>query len=88
MINISLISFVMLAVLIGLADVSFGQSLDTSGKTFSVGLRETFSQPQDADAGVLYGGAQIRFGLMPDVKVEGSILSALLTGLVFTSGQD
>src|SRR3989339_311434 len=69
----SLRSFVMLAIFISLANVSFGQDSDISDKRLSIGPRVAFSKPKDADSSTLYGGAQIRLGLTPSLKLEGSI---------------
>jgi len=68
--NVPLKSLVMLAVLIGLADVS---SVHSSSKVFSIGPRATYSKPADADSGTYSGGAQVRFGITPSLKLEGSI---------------
>ncbi|HAM39443.1 MAG TPA: hypothetical protein DCP53_08650 [Elusimicrobia bacterium] len=69
----SLKSFVMLVVLIGLIGISLGQSSDISDTRFSIGPRISFYQPKDADSSTLYGGAQVRLGLLPSLKLEGSI---------------
>ncbi|MFA5859411.1 MAG: outer membrane beta-barrel protein [Elusimicrobiota bacterium] len=73
MVKVLLKSIVMLAILFGLNEVSFGKSPGTPDKILSIGPRITFTQPKDADSGALYGGAQVRLSLTQILKLEGSI---------------
>lgn len=73
MLNVSLKNFVMLVALICLAGVSFMRGAVISDRYSSIGPRITFSQPKDSDSSTVSGGAQIRLGLTPSLKLEGSI---------------
>lgn len=73
MLNISLKSFIILAVLIGLSGVSSGYSSGISDTHFSIGPRATYATPKDADESKWFAGAQARLHLLPGLALEGSI---------------
>ncbi|OGS27557.1 MAG: hypothetical protein A2297_00055 [Elusimicrobia bacterium RIFOXYB2_FULL_48_7] len=68
-----LIFSVMLAVFVYWPGISSAQDSVISDKVFSIGPRLTFSQPKDADSGSLSDGMQLRFDLLQNLKVEGSV---------------
>lgn len=63
--------FVALAALIGLTGVLSAKNI--SSNELTAGPRAAYSVPKDANSGVWSGGAQARLGLLPSLKLEGSI---------------